>query len=71
MPPGCNSATKVEAEHAVAVAAAITQELFPPLAKALGYHLHDGFRLCKDWICLQPEHIRKIMEDSLRVTTPQ
>ncbi len=50
-------ATKADAEYAIAVAAAVTEELFPVFAKSLGYHLHDGFRLCGDQYCLQhPEH---------------
>jgi hypothetical protein len=50
-------ATKDEAEHAIAVATAVTVELFPVFAKSLGYHLHDGFRLCGDQYCLShPEY---------------
>lgn len=45
--------TKDDAEHAIAVATAIFEELFPVFAKSLGYHLHDGFRLCGDQYCLQ------------------
>src|SRR6266404_1473048 len=41
------AATKEEAARAIAVAAAVTDDLFPALAFSLGYHLHDGFRLCK------------------------
>jgi len=54
--------TKDEAEQAVAVATAITDELFPIFAKSLGYHLHDGFRLCKNPICHFPPEIRKLIE---------
>jgi hypothetical protein len=53
-----------EAEHAIVVAIAVTEELFPVFAKSLGYHLHDGFRLCSDSICLLPAHIRKIIEQA-------
>lgn len=50
-------ATKADAEHAIAVATAIMEELFPVFAKSLGYHLHDGFRLCGDQYCLlHPEY---------------
>jgi hypothetical protein len=59
-------ATKAEAELAIAVATAVTEELFPVFVKPLGYHLHDGFRLCADQYCLQhPENgemNRKIAE---------
>jgi hypothetical protein len=53
-------ATKDEAEQAIAVATAVTEELFPALAKSLGYHLHDGFRLCGDQYCLELPINRKI-----------
>jgi hypothetical protein len=46
-------ASKNEAEHAIAVATAVFEELLPVFAKSLGYHLHDGFRLCGDQYCLQ------------------
>ena len=40
-----------EAEHSVAVASAILEEVFPSIATKLGFHLHDGTRVCKDWEC--------------------
>ena len=46
--------TLAEASLAVEVAAAVTEELFPAFTKTLGYHLHDGFRLCSDGVCVMP-----------------
>ena len=54
---------KADAEKAVAVAGAVVEELFPALATGLGYHLHDGFRLCREWICTQPPHIQKLLSE--------
>jgi hypothetical protein len=52
--------TSDEAEHAVLVATAVMEELYPTFAKSLGYHLHDGFRLCSDQYCLlHPEYGQK------------
>jgi len=64
-------AARDDAEHSVVVAAAVTEELFPAFAKSLGYHLHDGFRLCSEWICLQPEHVRKLLEQTRSKETPK
>lgn len=57
-------ASKDEAEMAITVAAAVTEELFPSLAKSLGYHLHDGFRLCSDGVCSMPPELKKLIEQS-------
>lgn len=54
--------TQAEAAEAVAIAAAVIEELFPALAKSLGYHLHDGFRLCRDTVCSLPPEIRKLLD---------
>jgi len=54
---------KGDAEKAVAVAGAVVEELFPALATGLGFHLHDGFRLCREWICTQPPHLQKILSE--------
>lgn len=54
-------ATRTEAESAITTASAVTEELFPVLANALGYHLHDGFRLCRDSVCSLPPEIRELL----------
>lgn len=53
---------KAEAEQATIVATAVMEELFPAFAKSLGYHLHDGFRLCSDTICRLPPEIRRSLQ---------
>lgn len=50
---------KKAAEHAVGVATFVTHEVFPVLAKSLGYHLHDGYRLCDEWKCTLPPKDRQ------------
>ena len=42
------AATACEAELAVAVAACILEDLFPALARGLGFHLHEDSRLCSE-----------------------
>lgn len=54
--------TKDDADKAIAVAAMVTEELSPALATSLGYHLHDGFRLCRDSVCLLPPEHKKLVE---------
>ncbi len=63
--------TKVDAEKAVAIAGAVVEELFPALVTGLGYHLHDGFRLCRDWICAQPPHFQKLMNEVQQGNAPK
>ena len=65
-------ATKAEAEQAINVAGAVIEELFPTFAKSLGYHLHDGFRLCSDVVCTLPLEFRTMLERAKQAPpTPQ
>jgi hypothetical protein len=66
-----DTASRDEAQQAIAVATAVTEELFPSFARSLGYHLHDGFRLCSEWICSQPENIRKMLEQTQGTIAPK
>jgi hypothetical protein len=55
---------KDEAEKAIAVASELMETLFPALVGKLGFHIHDGFRLCTNWTCKLPkerrEHLKKL-----------
>jgi hypothetical protein len=53
------AATQAEAETAIMVASAVNEELFPALIRSLGFHLHDGIRLCRDPICSLPPEIQE------------
>jgi hypothetical protein len=43
--------TKEEAEHAILVAAALLEMIYPSVMKSLGLHLHNGIRVCGDPSC--------------------
>ena len=43
--------------RAIAVAEAVMGTLFPALVKALGLHLHDGWRVCGDSLCQLEEFL--------------
>jgi hypothetical protein len=57
-----DDATKDEAQYAISVAAEILEQVFPKVAKELGFHVHDGFKLCRNWLCSQPESVKAILE---------
>jgi hypothetical protein len=40
-----------EAEHSVAVASVILEEIFPAVVTKLGFHLHERIRICNGWQC--------------------
>lgn len=61
-----DEATKEEAQYAVAVAAEILEQVFPKVAKELGFHVHEGFKLCRNWLCSQPESVKAIMAGILK-----
>ncbi len=42
----CEAATSQQAAAAIDVATGVLSELFPTVIGALGFHLHDGHRLC-------------------------
>jgi len=52
------SATREQAERAIAIARVILEDLFPAVVSHLGLHLHDGVRVCQDWRCGRPELFR-------------
>lgn len=54
--------TKHEAETAIAVAAEIMGVLFVALAKKLGFHVHEDYKLCTDSSCQWPQRMRDIMK---------
>jgi len=45
------SASNDEAMQAIEVASAILETLFPAVVTKLGFHLHDGMRICDEWRC--------------------
>ena len=40
-----------DARQSTEVASAVLETLFPAVAIHLGLHIHDGFRLCNQWLC--------------------
>ena len=48
-----------ESQAAIAVATCILKELFPIVVQSLGFHLHDGIRVCNDSRCKYENLINK------------
>ncbi|HAL44342.1 MAG TPA: hypothetical protein DCP47_00225 [Phycisphaerales bacterium] len=44
-------ATTQSADLALAVASEIIDHIFPSVIIKMGFHLHDGYRICSDWKC--------------------
>jgi hypothetical protein len=49
------SASDEDAIKAIEVASAILEDIFPKVVIKLGFHLHDGTRVCEKWSC-SPEY---------------
>jgi hypothetical protein len=45
------AASEEEASLALSVASTIMETLFPSVITTMGFHLHDGYRICADWKC--------------------
>lgn len=45
------TATPDEADLALGVASTIIENLFPTVVAKMGFHLHEGFKICGDWKC--------------------
>jgi hypothetical protein len=45
------SASGEEMSLALSVASTVVETLFPSVIKNMGLHLHDGYRICRDWKC--------------------
>ncbi len=45
------STSDTNAKLALGVASEILEAIFPDVIKKIGFHLHDGFRICNDWKC--------------------
>jgi len=44
-------ATSDEAILALSVATTVLEILFPTVVKRMGFHLHEGFKICDNWKC--------------------
>ena len=57
--------TSIEAELSISVAQAVLDEIFPAVVAGLGLHVHEGVRVCNDYLCklgnvLSPELITRL-----------
>ncbi len=43
--------TSDEAILALSVATTVLEILFPTVVKRMGFHLHEGFKICDNWKC--------------------
>lgn len=48
--------TSAEAELSISAAQAVLDEVFPAVVSGLGLHVHDGVRVCGDYLC-KLEHV--------------
>ena len=44
-------ASEQNADLALGVASEIVDNIFPEVVVKMGFHLHDGYRICSDWKC--------------------
>jgi hypothetical protein len=58
-------ASKINADLALGVASEIIENIFPSVISKMGFHLHDGYRLCSDWKC---KHIGTPLENIIKNT---
>jgi len=52
--------TTQESQKALAVATVVLDELFPSLIKKIGFHLHEGGRVCNDHRCRYKELLEEL-----------
>ena len=45
------TASEEETALALSVASNVIETLFPSVISKMGFHLHDGFKICSDWKC--------------------
>jgi len=55
--------TQRDAEEALSIASSVLDELFPTLIDKLGFHLHEGWRVCSDWRCKHQEFLDKLKSE--------
>lgn len=46
-----DKASQESADLALDVASEILEKIFPEVVTRMGFHLHDGYRICSDWEC--------------------
>ncbi|MCQ9206865.1 MAG: hypothetical protein NG740_03175 [Omnitrophica bacterium] len=46
-----DKASKESADLALDVASEILKKIFPEIITRMGFHLHDGYRICANWEC--------------------
>lgn len=46
-----DKASQEKADLALEVASEILENIFPNVVAQMGFHLHDGYRICSDWKC--------------------
>ena len=59
--------TSVDAELSISVAHSVLDEIFPAVVTGLGLHVHDGMRVCDDYLCklqhvLSPELMARLQK---------
>lgn len=52
------SATRAQADQAIAVAQTILEDLVPKVVSNLGLHLHNGVRVCEEWACRHTRDVK-------------
>ncbi len=57
-----DTASKQDAEFALAIASELIESVFPQFAKELGYHIHRHFYLCRNFSCSHPKSVRRIFK---------
>jgi len=57
-------ATPEDTELAISIAASILEVIFPHLMQEMGFHLHDDYRICNDWICKKEGIMGKFQHDT-------
>ncbi|MBI2470034.1 MAG: hypothetical protein HYV59_02155 [Planctomycetes bacterium] len=58
-------ASEQNADLALGVSSEIIDRIFPEVVVKMGFHLHDGYRICSDWKCKHKgTHLEKIIDST-------